>query len=120
MCIRKHHELTHFVCRTLFPEDIEAVRDEILADLIGLYAAFGHYEPAWARRFLGLEADGVREDGRLRHYVTEQELPAACDAADQLINDYESKYSGEIVKIVVEEGDTIPVGDVMALIETEE
>lgn len=88
LCIRKHHELTHFVCRTLFPEDVDAVRDEILADLIGLYTAFGRYEPALARRFLGLEARGVRQDGRLRHYVSEQGLPAARDAADQMINDY--------------------------------
>ncbi len=54
LIIRKYHELTHFVCRTLCPHDIEPIRDEVIADLIGLVAAFDHYDPLLAKRFLGI------------------------------------------------------------------
>lgn len=91
LCIRKYHELSHFVCRMLFPEDIDTIRDEILADLIGIVAAFQHYDPALARRFLGIQTDGVRADGRLRHYVEEHELAAACEEAERRINEYEKR-----------------------------
>ena len=88
VCIRKYHELTHFVCRALFPEDIDAVRDEILADLVGITAAFGKYDAAMARRFLGIQAGTVREGGRLRHYVEESALSEACREAERRIDEY--------------------------------
>ena len=87
-CIRKYHELTHFVCRSLFPEDVDEVRDEILADLIGLKAAFGHYDPAIARRFLGIREGDVHEGGRLRHYVDKNGLDAARERAERMIDEY--------------------------------
>ena len=88
LTIRKYHELTHFVCRGLRPEDVDAVRDEILADLIGLAAAFGRYDPALARRFLGIESGVCRPGGRLSHYTTPEELPAAVQRAGGLIEEY--------------------------------
>ena len=39
--IRKYHECTHFICRNLYPEKTDAVRDELIADAIGIYAADG-------------------------------------------------------------------------------
>lgn len=98
--IRKYHELTHFVCRSLFPEDIDEIRDEILADLIGLTAAFGRYDPALARRFLGIREGSAQEGGRLRHYVDENDLDAARERAEQLIDEYGNRakrLSGEDV-----------------------
>ena len=88
LTIRKYHELTHFVCRKLRPDDIDAVRDEIEADMIGLLAAFGHYDTALARRFLGIERSVCRSGGRLSHYTTDEELPAATKRADALIDEY--------------------------------
>lgn len=41
--IRKYHELTHFVCRRLYPDLIDKVRDELIADAVGICAAFGEY-----------------------------------------------------------------------------
>ena len=38
--IRKYHELTHFVMRKTYPDDIDYIRDELIADCIGLICAF--------------------------------------------------------------------------------
>ena len=90
--IRKYHELTHFVCRALYPDNIDALRDEVIADSIGLTAAFGRYDPALARRFLGTESGRFRAGGRLSHYVKEEaELPAAVEHANALIDEYAAR-----------------------------
>ena len=44
LTIRKYHELTHFVSRRLFPDNKETLRDEVLADCVGIVAAFGEYD----------------------------------------------------------------------------
>ena len=66
--IRKAHECTHFICRRLFPEKIDAVWDELVADAVGLYAAFGRYDLRLAGRFLGVGPDGYL-GGRLENYA---------------------------------------------------
>lgn len=71
--IRKYHELTHFISQRMFPEYKEAIQDEILADAIGLIAAFGRYPVELAKLFLGLEGKEYREGGRLQNYYFEQE-----------------------------------------------
>ena len=52
--IRLFHELTHVVCRRLYPGNIDAVRDELIADAVGLFAAFGRFDPALEKQFLGI------------------------------------------------------------------
>lgn len=89
--IRKYHELTHFVCRTLYPKDIEPIRDEVIADMMGSIAAFGRYDPGLAKAFLGIEGDQFHSGGRLAHYVTSDKLPAATAAANDLIEKLASK-----------------------------
>lgn len=69
--IRIYHELTHFICRKLYPEKKDEIRDEIYADCIGLTAAFGRYDPRLAKTFLGIEAETYRKGGRLEHYAPE-------------------------------------------------
>lgn len=91
--IRKYHELTHFVCRSLFPEKKDAVRDEVIADLIGLVAAVGRYDPHLARLFLGIEGSQYRQGGRLENYVTPEDLAAACVKAETLIDQLSEKLS---------------------------
>lgn len=39
--IREYHKCTHFIWRNLYPEKTDAVRDELIADAIGIYAADG-------------------------------------------------------------------------------
>ena len=66
--IRKVHECTHVVCRALFPEKKDAVWDELVADAVGITAAFGRFDPALAELFLGIE-DGRYVGGRLENYA---------------------------------------------------
>ena len=68
LTIRQYHECTHFICRRMFPDRIDALWDELVADAAGLFAAFGRYEPARAELFLGIH-DGRYTGGRLENYV---------------------------------------------------
>ncbi len=70
--IRRYHELTHVICRRLYPEDVDPVRDELIADAVGLYAAFGRFDPETEKRFLGVK-DGRYVGGRLENYTPEPE-----------------------------------------------
>lgn len=69
LTIRSYHEITHWICRRLWKDHQQAIRDEIVADCIGLLAAFGRYDTDLAARLLGLEPWGYREGGRLQNYV---------------------------------------------------
>ena len=81
--IRRFHELNHFICRKLWPEKISAVWDELVADAIGLYAAYGRYDIAMAERFLGIR-DGSYTGGRLENYVEETDLTEKQDTLNRL------------------------------------
>ncbi len=83
--IRRYHELTHFICRRLYPEDVEPIRDELIADAVGLYAAFGCFDPEKEKRFMGIR-DGQYVGGRLENYTGEPERLAVpvCDRLDRM------------------------------------
>ena len=70
--IRRYHELTHVICRRLYPDNISAVRDELIADAVGLYAAFGYFDPETEKLFLGIK-DSHYIGGRLENYTEEPE-----------------------------------------------
>ena len=94
LIIRKYHELTHFVCRRIYSNDIDSIRDEVFADCVGLVAAFGKYNPSLACEFLGIEKEGFRPGGRLSHYVEEEELPKSIDNAREIIDFCKTKVNG--------------------------
>ncbi len=71
--IRKAHECTHFICRRMFPDRIDPVWDELAADAVGLYAAFGRYDLDLASLFLGVSETGYT-GGRLENYVSKDDL----------------------------------------------
>ncbi len=83
--IRRYHELTHVICRRVYPEDVDAVRDELIADAVGLYAAFGRFDPETEKLFLGIR-DGQYVGGRLENYTDEPETLAAavCAALERI------------------------------------
>lgn len=81
MVIRKYHELTHFVYRKAYPGDVDVIRDEVLADCVGIQAAFGSYRRELAECFLGIQDGRVLPDARIRHYVPNSDLPAAVRQA---------------------------------------
>ena len=66
--IRRYHELTHFVCRSLFPEKKNPIWDELLAGCMGLLFATGEYIVPMAQTFLGIE-NGAYTGGRLENYT---------------------------------------------------
>lgn len=66
--IRKYHELTHFVMRKIYPDNIKPIRDEIIADCVGLICAFNKLDLRLLKLFLGLESDIYRKGGRLENY----------------------------------------------------
>lgn len=70
--IRKYHECTHFICRNLFPDKINAVWDELVADAVGIYACFDSFNPDTEKLFLGIEGDRYI-GGRLENYITDEE-----------------------------------------------
>ena len=93
--IRKYHELTHFICRALYPDDVDAVRDEVIADLIGLVAAFGDYDVHLAETFLGIEGERFREGGRLSYYTDAEHLSETVSLARRMIHQYAEAISAE-------------------------
>lgn len=81
MVIRKYHELTHFVYRKAYPGDVDVIRDEVLADCVGMQAAFGSCSRELAERLLGIWNGQALPDARIRHYVPDSALPAAIHRA---------------------------------------
>ncbi len=79
--IRRYHELTHVICRRVYPEDVDPVRDELIADAVGLYAAFGRFDPETEKRFLGVR-DGRYVGGRLENYTDEPDKLAGQVCAE--------------------------------------
>lgn len=70
--IRFYHECTHVICRKKYPDQKDALWDELVADAMGLRKTLGHYDSHLACLFLGIDKDGYR-GGRLENYVPEEE-----------------------------------------------
>lgn len=85
--IRKYHEITHIVMRKLYPDDIKPLRDELLADMVGLLAAFSKYDDRLAKLFLGLESKDYRIGGRLENYSEnyKEEIPRVREMISKLV-----------------------------------
>jgi len=83
--IRRYHELTHVICRRLYPGDVAPIRDELVADAVGLYAAYGCFDPETEKLFLGIR-DGRYVGGRLGNYTDAPEslTEAVCDALERV------------------------------------
>ncbi len=83
--IRRFHELTHVICRRQYPGDVAPIRDELTADAVGLYAAYGRFDPDMEKRFLGIR-DGQYIGGRLGNYTDapEDKAGAVCDAITRI------------------------------------
>ena len=81
--IRRYHELTHVICRRLYPDDVDAIRDELVADAVGLHAAFGRFDPEVEELFLGIR-DGRYVGGRLENY-TDDPCGEAGRVAEELV-----------------------------------
>ena len=63
MLIRRSHECTHFFTKKTYGITNNILHDELMADFIGLYDAFGYYKSEWFLKFLGIiKSSGSRLD----------------------------------------------------------
>ncbi len=101
--IRKYHELTHFVMRKAYPNDIDYIRDELIADCIGLMCAFSKFDTRLIKLFLGIENNTYREGGRLQNYEggSIDKIPQVLKMIDNLKN-VVNKYESEKVEVIWE------------------
>lgn len=83
--IRIFHESTHFIQRKLYPDHKEAIRDEVMADAIGIIGAVGHFDPVLLRIVLGIDEDTPSQEARIRNYVDEKDVANSCEYAKELI-----------------------------------
>ena len=52
--LRRGHECTHYLTKQLYGISNNILHDEIMADFIGMYEAFGFYKAEWFLRFMGI------------------------------------------------------------------
>jgi hypothetical protein len=69
MAIRLEHECAHYFTRRVFGSMTNTLRDEVIADFMGISAAAGRFRADWLLRFMGLERfPAYRPGGRLENY----------------------------------------------------
>lgn len=84
--IRIYHEISHQISRKLYLEHKDAIRDEVIADLIGIVGALGHYDVELHKKVLGI-IDGKYVSGsRLENYVENKNVDEAVTYALSLID----------------------------------
>jgi hypothetical protein len=67
LVVRRDHECTHYFTLRVLGAMRNNLLDELIADYVGLVAAFGRYPPRAAMLFLGV-GEGEREGGRIHNY----------------------------------------------------
>ena len=66
MQLRFGHECTHFFTKQTYGITNNILHDEIMADFIGMYEAFGFYKAEWFLRFMGIDGN---DSGRMIFYT---------------------------------------------------
>ena len=99
--IRRYHELTHVICRSIYPGDVAPIRDELVADEVGLYAAYGCFDPETEKLFLGIR-DGRYVGGRLGNYTDAPEslTEAVCDALERVRATIDNQTETEPIQLI--------------------
>lgn len=112
--IRRYHECTHFLCRRKYPEKIDPIWDELVADAVGIYGALGRFDMDLEKLFLGIKGEEY-SGGRLENYVEEEDEGRKVQKLSSL-----AKSSSDILKIFDEEikkaGDIAPF-DIAVMLE---
>ncbi len=94
--LRRAHECTHYYTLRAHGFMNNALKDELIADAMGIIEAFGEYRANLFLRFIGLEQyPEYREGGRLQNYLpkdrqaTKEEFKAMQDTAFHAAHDLE-------------------------------
>ena len=104
--IRRYHELTHVICRRKYPDGTDPVRDELVADAVGLYAAYGLFDPEMEKKFLGISGE-TYTGGRLEIYTEDAKgiTPQVCrmlSGMKQLIDRHPVAEPFDLVPILMD------------------
>ena len=86
LILRREHEAAHYMTQRFYHCAKNSLHDEIIADFMGLTAAFEEYEPDKFLTFLGLEGyPAYRQGGRLEIYLptNSEGFVEACKAVNQ-------------------------------------
>ena len=99
--IRRFHELTHVICRRQYPGDVAPIRDELVADAVGLVAAYVRFDPETEKLFLGIR-DGRYTGGRLGNYtdIPEALTGAVCAALERIRAMIENQAGTEPFRLI--------------------
>ncbi|GHU49214.1 hypothetical protein FACS1894127_1910 [Clostridia bacterium] len=87
LVIRREHEAAHYMTERYYHSSKNEIHDEIIADFMGLTAAFGDYDPIKFLTFLGLENyPKYRVGGRLEIYLSRSDdgFDPLCETLVQL------------------------------------
>ncbi len=77
--LRRTHECTHYYTLRAYGFMKNALKDELIADAMGIIEAFGEYRADLFLRFVGLENyPAYREGGRLQNYLP-KDRPATAE-----------------------------------------
>lgn len=81
MLLRRGHECTHYYTKQTYGIANNILHDEIMADFIGMYEAFGYYKAEWFLRFMGL----IEGSGRRVVFYTKDLSPNVVMAVSELL-----------------------------------
>lgn len=70
LILRRGHECTHYFTKQTYGISNNILHDEIMADFMGMYEAFGYYKAEWFLRFMGVIPGS---GGRMIYYT--KDLP---------------------------------------------
>ena len=68
LILRRGHECAHYFTKQTYGITNNILHDEIMADFIGMYEAFGFYRAEWFLRFMGIDGG---DSGRMIFYTKE-------------------------------------------------
>lgn len=69
MILRREHECAHYYTCRYYGLSRDHLHDELMADFLGIYAAFGRYEARWFKHFMGVDETPASPGGRLTLYT---------------------------------------------------
>ena len=104
MVIRREHECTHYYTKRFYGSASNNLHDELIADFVGIYEAFGYYDAKLFQHFMGIDGTGTNE-GRLSLYTVglSQEVrntiaDIACKCSEYLEKFSKSETCGRMNK----------------------
>jgi hypothetical protein len=117
LVIRREHEAAHYMTQRYYHSTKNEIHDEIIADFMGVTAAFGEYDPDMFLIFMGLDSytgakinaiDGTgaysdssafyRKGGRLENYMDELPTAELCETLAKAAKNVAIYHTGDRIQ----------------------